>query len=396
MTGIHPRFARLTLLLLCVVCSLAVMGASRPKKQKAKKSHRAHKYVQQAEGYASAMVIEVETGNVLLEKKPDLERAPASLTKMMTELLTLEAVERGLVSLSDTVAVPPGVRQVGGSRVHLRPGERLPLEEVVRAMAISSANDAAYTVACHVAGSEASFVALMNLRSKELGMEHTHYVNSHGLDNSRLPGSRTTARDQSVLARALIKHRKALELSSTVLDTIRGGQVIRTTNRLLGRCDGVDGLKTGYTGKAGFCLVSTAQRGEMRVVSVVLGAPSNKRRFSESEGLLTQIFGRFRKINVIRKGQDVGRACAILGGSPPQVRLVAGEDVAVLLPVTNVRQVTYRVDAPQTLSAPVPLGQALGSIEVLVGDSLAAVVPAVAAREVRRATFFDRLGLRFN
>jgi serine-type D-Ala-D-Ala carboxypeptidase (penicillin-binding protein 5/6) len=396
-----PLFTRVCLLILCVLFGLGSMGAGRatPRRRAPRRVPRRavqRTYASQAASYACAVVVDAETGKVLFEKSPDVERAPASLTKMMTELLTLEALERGLISLQDTVTTPAEVRQVRGSRVRLRPGERIPLEEAMRAMAISSANDAALTVAHHVAGSTERFVTLMNLRANELGMVNTHYVNPHGLDDSRQAGSRTTARDQSILARELIRHPLALEFSSTVTDTIRGGQVIHTTNRLLGRCDGVDGLKTGYTGKAGFCLVSTARRGEMRVISVLLGARSNRRRFSESAGLLTQIFSRFHKVSVIRKGQDVDHPCTIMGGDPPQIRLVAGEDVAVLLPATNSRAITVEVDAPLTLQPPFPEGQTLGQIRVLVGDSLAAEVPAVASRATHRATLLDRIDQYFD
>jgi serine-type D-Ala-D-Ala carboxypeptidase (penicillin-binding protein 5/6) len=395
MINTSSRIGRIGLLLLCLVCGLSAMGAGRAKKRRVVRA-RPRSYASQAATYASAIVVDCESGKVLFEKCPDIQRAPASLTKMMTELITMEAIDRGIVSLNDIVTVPEEVRAVRGSRVRLRPGEQLPLSEAMRAMAICSANDAAVAVAHHVAGSQARFVSLMNLRARELGMFGTTYVNPHGLDDSRLPGSMTSARDQAILARALVKHPLALEFSSTVTDTIRGGQVIHTTNRLLGRLNGVDGLKTGYTGKAGFCLVSTAQRGDMRVVSVLMGACSNRRRFSESAGLLTQIFDRFRRVSIIRKGQDLGHACTILGGDSPQVRLVAGEDVAVLLPAANKREVTYRVEAPSTLQPPVIEGKPLGQIQVLIGDSLALAVPAVADRNVHRAGLLDRMGIRFN
>jgi D-alanyl-D-alanine carboxypeptidase (penicillin-binding protein 5/6) len=269
------------------------------------------------------------------------------------------------------------------------------LVEVRHAMAISSANDAALTLACHIAGSEERFVRIMNQRARELGMRSTRFVNPHGLDRNDQPGSITTARDLSVLARELLLHPMAIEISSTVADTIRGCQVIHTTNRLLGTCDGVDGLKTGYTGRAGFCLVSTAERGNLRVVSVLLGATSNRRRFSESAGLIASAYERFRKISIIRKGQDLGKACVISDGSTPQVRLVAGENVAVLLPASNSREIKMEVDAPPVIVPPIEAGAPIGLLRVLVGDSLAAQVPAVAARAVRKANVFERLGLKF-
>jgi D-alanyl-D-alanine carboxypeptidase (penicillin-binding protein 5/6) len=365
----------------------------KPRRTVSKKTSR-NTYKQYRQAYASALVIEAETGQVLFQKSPDELRAPASLTKMMTELLALEALERNLVSLGDTVTVPSAVRAVGGSRVRLRPDEQLPFDELLHAMAISSANDAALVVAHHVAGSEAQFVELMNQRARELGMRNTHYVNPHGLDRNDQPGSLTTACDLSILARELLKHPMALEVASTVTDTIRGCQVIHTTNRLLGTCHGVDGLKTGYTGKAGFCLVSTAEREGMRIVSVLLGATSNRRRFSESAGLIASAYERFKKIPIIRKGQDLGKSCTISDGSTPQVRLVAREDVAVLLRSGNQREITMQVEAPPVVIPPIEAGAPLGLLRVLVGDSLAVQVPAVAARAVRKANLFDRLGVK--
>jgi D-alanyl-D-alanine carboxypeptidase (penicillin-binding protein 5/6) len=235
----------------------------------------------------------------------------------------------------------------------------------------------------------------MNRRARELGMSHTRYVNAHGLDRNDQPGSITTARDLSLLARQLVNHPLTLEISSTVSDTIRGCQVIHTTNRLLGTCEGVDGLKTGYTGKAGFCLCSTAERDGMRIVSVLLGATSNRRRFTESAGLLATAFARFRKIAVIHKGQDLDRACGIVGGSAGTVRLVAGEDVSVLMPAHRMPDIRILVEAPLSIASPVLRGTQIGLLRVLVGDSLAAAVPAVAARDVSKATLLDKLGARF-
>jgi len=395
LSSLHARAARTLLLASALLLCLPAHGLAGAKKRTTSRKQRPHTANRaRPESFAAALVVEAETGRVLYEKNQDALRAPASLAKMMTELITLEALERGLVSLRDTLTVPREVRRVGGSRIRLRSGERLPLMEALEAMVISSANDAALAVACHVGGTEAGFLWLMNRRARELGMAHTHYASVHGLDRPGAPGSVTTARDQALLARALLQHPLALTLSSTAGDTIRGGQVIHTTNRLLGKCPGVDGLKTGYTAKAGFCLVSTAQRDGLRLVSVLLGARSNRRRFSESENLLARAYSRYRMVSVIRKGQDLGRSCMILGGTPPQVRLVAGEDVAVLVPAEAAEQIALKVEAPASLRPPVSQGNPVGLLQVLVGDSLAAQAPAVAARDVRQAGLWNRIGFR--
>jgi D-alanyl-D-alanine carboxypeptidase (penicillin-binding protein 5/6) len=383
--------------LVCLLAlSFALSGVASAGSRRKKPPRRPRNiYQKYRQAYASALVVEAQSGKILFEKSPDELRAPASLTKMMTELLAFEALDQGKVRLTDTLTVPAGIRAIRGSRVRLRPGERLPFGEALRAMAISSANDAAFTIANHLGGSEPAFVVLMNRRALALGMSHTRYVNAHGLDRNDQPGSITTARDLSLLARQLVNHPLTLEISSTVSDTIRGRQVIHTTNRLLGTCEGVDGLKTGYTGKAGFCLCSTAERDGMRVVSVLLGATSNRRRFSESAGLLATAFASFRKIAVIRKGQDLDRVCGIVGGSAGSVRLVAGEDVSVLMPVHLMPDIRVMVEAPLSIASPVLRGAQIGLLRVLVGDSLAAAVPAVAARDVSKVTLLDKLGARF-
>ncbi len=381
----------LLVLMLALAATAVEAGSRKTKKKPARKSRSAAVYQKYREAYASAYVVEAETGKVLFSKEPDQLRAPASLAKMMTELIMLEALDRELVSLEDTVTVPSEVRTVGGSRVRLRPGERVSVRDLLHATAISSANDAALALAIHLGGSEAAFVRLMNQRARELGMSRTSYANPHGLDRPERT-SITTARDQSILARELIRHPHALAIASTACDTIRGCQVIHTTNRLLGSCEGVDGLKTGYTGRAGFCLASTAERDGMRVISVLLGGSSSRRRFAESEGLLARAFAGFKRIPVIRKGQDLGKSCTIQNGASPRVRLLAGEDVAVLLPASHRGDIRMEVEAPLFLRPPIEAGAAVGHLRVWVGDSLAVAVPAVAAREVQRATIFDRFG----
>ncbi|MFN8548662.1 MAG: serine hydrolase [Candidatus Eisenbacteria bacterium] len=331
--------------------------------------------------FAAAIVIEPETGAVLYERDPDTPRAPASLTKMMTELLALEALDRGEASLSDTVTVPYDVAYVGGTKAHLRPGERVTFEDLLHAMVIASCNDAALTVAIELAGSESGFVGRMNRRAGELGMRNTRYVNPHGLDRGE--DTRTTARDQAILARALLEHREALAISSLGSDVIRSGQVVRNTNRLLSAYPGCDGLKTGYTSRAGYCLCSTAKRDDLRLVSVVLGSPSSARRFNESMKLLDDAFSRYERVKVFGKGDDLGQSLHVPGATPSEVALVAGGDVGVVVKAGESSAVHYRVDAPLTATAPLPAGAPIGTIEVMVGDSVAVRAPAVAARTAR-------------
>ncbi|MDM7917167.1 MAG: D-alanyl-D-alanine carboxypeptidase family protein [Candidatus Eisenbacteria bacterium] len=395
--GSSARLLALLLALLTLVASVHDAQAASRKRRPARKRapHRAARIVR-GPTYASALVMEAETGRILYAKDIHAPRAPASLAKMMLELLTFEALRRGDLNLEKRVAVPSDIRGVYGSRVRLKVGEIVTIRDLLYATAIASANDAATALAVQLAGSPEACVRLMNQRARELGMASTTYRNVHGLDRKNEPGNVTTAWDLSILARRLIEIPEALEISQTEYATVRGFQRIHTTNRLLGRCPGVDGLKTGYTGKAGFCLVSTAERGGMRLISVVLGASSNTRRFSESADLLDRVYNEWQRVQVVAKGQDLGQTMAVHEGRLGSVRLVAGDDVSVLLPRRGQSpEIRVAVATPPSTRAPIAKGWTLGRVQVLVGDSVAAECPAVAAGTVPRrnpvVTFFESL-----
>ncbi len=347
--------------------------------------------VSKAPTYDAALVIEVETGTVLYQKEAYTPRAPASLAKMMLELVALEAIRAGEITLDDVVIVPPDVKKVRGTRVRLRVGEAVTVRDLLHATAIASANDAATALAAHVAGSIRACVDRMNRRARDLGMVSTRYENVHGLDRSGEPGNVTNAWDLAILARELIAMPEALEISSTVQTVIRSRQQIHTTNRLLSRYPGCDGLKTGYTARAGYCLVSTAERGGMRVVSVLLGAASNRRRFSESAELLDKAFREWQRVPVLAKGQDLGQDLTVSSGKGNSVPLVAGDDLSVLVPTRRAADIRVAVAAPSSTRAPVAEGWTLGRVQVLVGDSVAAECAALAGRTVRRAGGVDWL-----
>jgi D-alanyl-D-alanine carboxypeptidase (penicillin-binding protein 5/6) len=383
MTAARVRPVRIALL-----CGLALLLASGDA-DAARRQRRAA--IPRGPTYQAALVIEAETGRVLFEKNADTLRAPASLAKMMLELLALEALERREISPSDRVSVTNDVRGVRGSRIRLRPGERVTVQDLLSATTVCSANDAATALAIHLAGSTSACVQRMNRRAQELGMFHTRYENVHGLDRRGEPGNVTTARDLSILAQALIRRPEALALSRTVQTTIRERQTIRNTNRLLTSYPSVDGLKTGYTGPAGYCLVSTAERDGLRLVSVVLGSRSSRRRFHESAELLTKSFLQWQKVRVVHKGQDLGEDLAVLQGAEDSVRLVAGENLDVLIPSRHARDLHIAVAAPVSTRAPVSEGWTMGRVQVLVGDSVAAECRAVAAVTVPRLRDFNWL-----
>jgi serine-type D-Ala-D-Ala carboxypeptidase (penicillin-binding protein 5/6) len=368
---------------------------ARSRRKPVRKAKRRTVAISKTPTYDAALVIEAETGTVLYQKDAYVPRAPASLAKMMLELITLEAIRAGEISLDDVVVVPADVKQVRGTRVRLRVGETVTVRDLLHATAISSANDAATALAIRLAGSTEACVARMNRRARDLGMVSTRYENVHGLDRNDEPGNITNAWDLAILARQLIAMPEALEISSTVQTVIRSTQAIHTTNRLLGRYPGCDGLKTGYTSRAGFCLVSTAERGGMRLVSVLLGAASNRRRFSESAELLDKAFNEWQRVQVVAKGQDLGQSLTVRSGKGSSVPLVAGDDLSVLVSTRRSRDIRVAVAVPASTRAPITEGWTLGRVQVLVGDSVAAECAAVAGRTVRRAAAGDWLQKAF-
>jgi D-alanyl-D-alanine carboxypeptidase (penicillin-binding protein 5/6) len=239
----------------------------------------------------SAILVNAQTGEVLHEQDADLSRGPASLVKMMVELIVLEDVEAGRIALSDTVRASTHASTMGGSQVFLKEGEVQTVRALLQAAAIASANDAAVALAEHASGSEQEFVERMNARAKQLGCTGTTFVNVHGLDLPRQGRAVTTARDLTIIARALIKHRLALELASTWRAPFRDGEFwLDNTNKLLRKCEGLDGLKTGWTPRAGGCFCATARRDGVRLVSVVMGAPGGLGRFNVTKQLLDDGF----------------------------------------------------------------------------------------------------------
>lgn len=343
----------------------------------------------------SAILIEPETGRVLYEKYPDLPRAPASIAKIMLELIVLERVQSGQLHLTDSIRVSAWASKIGGSQVYLSENEAFTLEDLLRAITISSANDACVAVAEHIAGSAEGFVDLMNQRARELGLANTHYVNVHGLDDDPGAGNVTTARDIATVARLLVTMPHVLEFSSTIEGPFRDGTFkLQNTNKLLGHFDGMDGLKTGYTSKAGFCLCGTAQRNGMRMISVILGAESNKMRFQETARLLGAGFAQLRRNVVLDTGAAIAQGVPIRGGRKTTVPAVAASPLAVILP--------QRVAPPEPvlvpkrgLKAPVAEGDTIATIELRMPEGDVVSAPVVAATAMKRATIFQWIGRMF-
>ena len=342
--------------------------------------------------YAAAILLEAESGTVLFAHHPDKQRSPASTQKLVLELVVLELAKAGKISLEDSVLVSRRAARTGGSQVFLKRGEVFTLRELMEAAAIASANDACVAIAEHISGSTAGFVKLMNERAQSLGMHKTRVVNVHGLDNTpRGKGNLSTARDLSKIARALLAHPEALEWSSTRRKPFRNGKfTLRATNKLLGRFQGLDGLKTGYTRRAGSCLVSTAMRHDMRLISVILGASSTRVRNRETRRLLTWGFNNFSRVPIVETGELMGKV-VLDWGIEPEVRVLAQDTVVAVLTSEQKKQIVRHLELPEELPAPVAAGDELGKLKVSLGDSLLAVVPIHAEKSIGRMGLWDKL-----
>ncbi len=344
--------------------------------------------------FAAAIVVDAHTGAVLVAKDALVPRQPASMVKMLTELVILERIETGDFALTDTVTVSARASKMGGSQVYLRAGERFTMEDLLKALTIHSANDAAAALAEHVGGSIEAFVSLMNERARALGMKNSGFHSPHGLPARRgdLPDV-TTAYDMSLLARELIKHPAALAWASQPSAPFRGGEfTLHNPNRLLGRYPGLDGLKTGYTVPAGYCLTATAVRDGARLISVVMGCPSARIRASETARLLNRAFDLYTDVTLVAAaGLPVTTAAKVKGGKEGKVPLVFGGPLKVTVPREREMAVALQIELAPALRAPIDAGAAAGrAVAVLDGREIGSV-PLVTSTAVAKGTWLDRL-----
>ena len=340
----------------------------------------------------AAILIDEDSGTVLYEKNADESRPIASITKIMTLLLTFEALEAGKVSLSDIVPVSEHAYHMGGSQIWLEPGEQLTLDEMLKAICISSANDAAVAVAEFIGGSEPVFVERMNARAKELGMQSTTFRNACGLDED---GHLSTARDVAIMSREILNTcPEVLHYTGIWTDTLRGGQTqLVNTNKLLRRYNGITGLKTGTTGGAGVCITASATRDGLNLIAVVLGAPSSKERFEAATTLLDYGFAAYRAAPVSLP-QERPLQLKVKGSTEETVPLdYAALPATALLPAESAGQLTVQLELPDTLEAPVTRGQTVGKAQLLCGEAVQGEYPVCAAADAPRMEFGTALQL---
>ena len=343
----------------------------------------------------SAILIDAETGQVLYEKDPDVRLAPASVTKVMTMLLAMEAADTGKVSYDDMVVTSTAASEIGGSQIWLMEGEEMKFEDMLKAVAIVSANDAAFALSEHIAGTEPDFVRLMNEKAKELDMKNTHFQNSDGLPAS---DHYSSARDIAIMSRELItKHPKILEWTSTWTDWLqrlhpRAKQkesFLRNTNELVIKYPGADGLKTGMTNEAGFCLSATAKKNDMRLVGVVMALSSNDERLDDTIKLLNYGFREFDRVVLAAHGESVG-SVRIPNGRQEMVVAGVDKDYTVLVDKGKMDLITTEF-VPDERKAPISKGDRVGQVIVSLDNKEIARVNVVSTEDVPRAGFFTVL-----
>jgi serine-type D-Ala-D-Ala carboxypeptidase (penicillin-binding protein 5/6) len=342
--------------------------------------------------YAAAVLVEAESGTVLFSHNPHLQRSPASTQKILLELVVMDMVSQGKYSLDDSVQISARSSRIGGSQVFLKQGEVFTLGELMEAVVIPSANDACVAISEHIGGSVEGFVAMMNTHARELGLTKTRCVNVHGLDDTPLDDRNlTTAYDLSQIARSLISYPQVLAWSSIRYKPFRDGKfMLYTTNKLLGKFRGMDGLKTGYTRRAGSCLVATAERDSMRLISVILGAKREKVRDRETARLLSWGFNNFSRVPVVRAGEMMGKV-TLDWGLEPEVKVLIQDTVVAVLSPDQEKQLVRQIDLPIEYPAPIEAGEELGKLTISLGDSLLAEVDIVAAKSVGRMGLWDKL-----
>ncbi len=333
----------------------------------------------------SAILIDAASGNVLFEKDSHEKLAMASVTKIMTMLLVMESVREGKLSLDDMVPVTEHAYRMGGTQVYLKPGEQFAVWDMLKAVAIHSANDAAVALAEKVSGSEETFVQLMNDRAKELGMNDTHFLDSNGLTDD---GQYSSAYDVGLMSRELInKHPKILELTGKWQDKFRNGTFsLDNTNKLVRYYTGCNGLKTGTTSKAGSNLSASAKRNNLQLIAVVLAEPDSNTRFAEARKLLDYGFANFETIKMADKGEIAGKI-NIKKGVYLDVNGVFPEEIKLLLNKGEKSKVQRELTMADNLTAPIKAGQKVGTVIYKVGEKEVGKYDVVAENKVEHASF---------
>ena len=339
----------------------------------------------------SALLMDVATGTVLYASNEHEPLAPASVTKVMTMLLIMEAIDSGKIGWNDTVTASEAAAAKGGSQIFLKVGETMSVTDMLKSIAVSSANDCACAMAEHIAGSEEAFVSLMNQRAKELGMNDTHFVNCTGLDDdAAAKDHKTSAYDIALMSRQLLKYHPDIKKFTTIwMDTVRDGTFgLSNTNKLVRFYQGATGLKTGFTSSAGYCLSASAQREDLELIAVVMGCETSQKRFAACKSLLDYGFANYALAvpQMTEKTQ-----VPVKLGTEDSVSVQMGQADALLIEKALKGQVSTQIALMEEVTAPVSKGQRLGTLTVTAGEHILAQIPLVAEETVNRLTWGQML-----
>lgn len=375
-------FAAIFASLALLISSLALPAASYAKSAEESGKDKAQ--------IKSAVVIEQETGKVLYKKDENQELPPASMTKVMSLLLIFKALSHHDISLNDKVNVSEHAASMGGSQVFLEPGEKMTVNEMLKAITIASANDASVAMAEYISGSEKAFVKQMNTEAKKLGLKHTHFKNPTGLP---VDGHYTSAHDMAVMARALLHYQKVLTYTSRYEDYLRENTDKKfwlvNTNKLIKTYPGADGLKTGFTNEAKYCLTATAKRNGMRVVAVVMGAPTPKERNQIISGLMDQAFAGYQTKPILDKNKLV-RVENVNKSDKGKAPIVTAKRTVLLLKKgTTVKNIKKRVVLKKPLQAPIKAGTVVGYYEVISNHQTLSKTPLIVRDNIKEASWWQ-------
>ena len=341
-------------------------------------------------GGKSALLMDVATGTILYESNAHEKLSPASVTKVMTMLLIMEAIDAGKIGWDDMVTASEAAAAKGGSQIYLKVGETMSVTDMLKSIAVSSANDCACAMAEHLAGSESAFVDMMNSRARELGMEDTHFVNCTGLDDGAdAENHKTSAHDIALMSRELMKNHPDIKKFTTIwMDSVRNGEFgLSNTNKLIRFYSGATGLKTGFTSGAGYCLSATAERDGMELIAVVMGCKTSQERTAACKAMLDYGFANFAVIHPDLTEADT--TVPVKLGKTGYVYARLGGDTGLLIDKAQKSAVTTEVALEEAVTAPVSQGQRIGTLTVKAGDQTLTQVPLVAAEAVERLTWGD-------
>lgn len=341
-----------------------------------------------AEKAKSAILIEASTGKILFEKNVDEKLHPASMTKMMSMLLIMEAIEDNIIKWDQVVTVSENASGMGGSQILLETNEKMTVKDLFKGVAIASGNDAVVALAETVAGSVSNFVSMMNNKASELGLQNTNFKNPHGLDDA---DHYSTSRDMSIIARELVKHEKVLEFTKVYEDYLRENTDRKiwlvNTNKLVRFYDGVDGLKTGYTSNAGYCMTATAKKDGMRIIAVVMGEETSKIRNQEVSEMLDYAFAQYKLTNIFNK-KNVGKY-KVLNGKEEYVNIIPINEATILKKKSEkMGNITYDVNV-KGLKAPIMKGDKVGTLVIKEDDKKVKTINLTVSKNVVKANFIN-------